>query len=230
MSGQISETGPTRAEIWDARHAAQGPIESKDADPTLVEEAATMTPGVALDLGAGDGRNAVWLAGHGWRVSAVDFSDVAIDRGQALAIAAGVEIDWRREDLLTWAPPAAAFDLVALFFIHLPEGERRGVYARAAAAVRPGGTLLVVGHDCSNLRDGFGGPQDPDVLFTPADIVRDLPARFTIIRAETVRRPGVPPPAPIDAIVRAVRAEIETVHETTRTIHQPPISAPSPPL
>lgn len=174
-----------------------------------------MTPGVALDLGAGDGRNAVWLAGHGWRVSAVDFSVVAIDRGKALATAAGVEIDWRHEDLLAWTPPTAAFDLVALFFIHLPQDERRVVYARAASAVRPGGTLLVVGHDRSNLREGFGGPQNPIVLFTPVDIVRDLPTGFTVMRAETVRRPCVPPPAPIDAIVRAVRSEIETVQETT---------------
>ena len=215
MSQQISETGPTRAEIWDARHAAQGPIESADADPTLVEEVAAMTPGIALDLGAGDGRNAIWLAGHGWRVSAVDFSAVAIDRGQALAIAAGVEIDWRREDLLAWTPPAAAFDLVALFFIHLPHDERRGVYAKAASAVRPGGTLLVVGHDRSNLRDGSGGPKDPDVLFTPDDIVRDLPIGFTVMRVETVRRLGVPPPAPIDAVVRAVRSKVEIVQETT---------------
>ena len=207
MSERPSGPGPTRAEIWDARHAAQRPIESADADPTLVEEVAAMTPGTALDLGAGDGRNAVWLAGHGWRVSAVDFSAVAIDRGQALATAAGVEIDWRREDLSAWTPPVAAFDLVVLFFIHLPQDERRGVYARAASAVKSGGTLLVVGHDRSNLRDGSGGPQDPDVLFTPGDIARDLPAGFTIIRAETARRAGAPPPAPIDAIVRAARLE-----------------------
>ena len=214
MTGRPTEPGPTRAQMWDARHAAQRPIESEDADPTLVAEVTAMTPGAALDLGAGDGRNAVWLAGRGWRVSAVDFSAVAIDRGRALATAAGVEIDWRREDLLVWTPPAARFDLVTLFFIHLPTAERLGVYGRAASAVKPGGTLLVVGHDRSNLADGFGGPQDPDVLFTPADIVRDLPARFSVIRAETARRPGVPPPAPIDAIVRAVRTEIQTAEGT----------------
>jgi SAM-dependent methyltransferase len=215
VSERPSEPGPTRAEIWDARHGVHSPIESADADPTLVEEVVAMTPGMALDLGAGDGRNAVWLAGHGWRVTAVDFSEVAIDRGKSLAMAAGVAIDWRREDLLVWTPPTAAFDLVVLFFIHLPEGERQGVYARAASAVKSGGTLLVVGHDRSNLRDGFGGPQDPDVLFTPPDIVRDLPTGFTVMRAETVRRPGVPSPAPIDAIVRAVRSEIEIVQEST---------------
>jgi SAM-dependent methyltransferase len=215
MSGKTSEPSPTRAEIWDARHAASGPIESADADPTLVEEVSSMTPGLALDLGAGDGRNALWLAGHGWRVSAVDFSVVAIDRGKALGASAGVKIDWHHEDLLAWTPPTAEFDLVALFFIHLPEDERRVVYTRAASAVRPGGTLLVVGHDRSNLRDGFGGPQDPDVLFTPVDIVRDLPTGFTVMRAETVRRPGVPSPAPLDAIVRTVRSDIDTVQQTT---------------
>ena len=87
------------------------------------------------------------------------------------------------------------------------------VYERAASAVKSGGTLLVVGHDRSNVRDGFGGPQDPAVLFAPADIVRDLPARFTIIRATSVRRPGVPPPAPIDAIVRALRSDVDTAQE-----------------
>ena len=206
MSGERPSGGePTRAELWDARHAARDPIESADADPTLATAAATMTPGTALDLGAGDGRNAVWLAEHGWRVTAVDFSAVAIERARALAARRGVDVDWRREDLLAWVPPAAAFDLVVLFFIHLPSDERHLVYANAAAAVRPGGTLLVVGHDRSNLADGIGGPQDPDVLFTPLDIVRDLPAGFTVTRAETVRRPGTPPPAPIDAVVCAVR-------------------------
>ena len=73
----------------------------------------------------------------------------------------------------------------------------------------------MVGHDRSNLRDGSGGPNDPDVLFTPVDIVRDLPAGFTVMRAETVRRPGVPPPAPIDAIVRAIRSDVAIAPETT---------------
>jgi SAM-dependent methyltransferase len=205
VNGGSKEPAPTRAELWDARHAAQDPIESAEADPTLVEEAASLLPGTALDLGAGDGRNAVWLAERAWRVTAVDFSAVAIHRGRALAATSGVDVEWRLEDLLGWVPPIAAFDLVALFFIHLPSDERRRVYANAAAAVRPGGTLLVVGHDRSNLGDGAGGPQDPDVLFTPAEIVRDLPAGFTVTRAATVRRTGSSAPAPIDAIVRAVR-------------------------
>ncbi len=101
------------------------------------------------------------------------------------------------------------FDLVVLMFIHLPTAERRAVYARAATAVAPGGTLLVVAHDRSNLVDGVGGPQDPEVLFTPAEIASDLPPAFSVMRAATMRRPGSEAPAPIDAVLIA-RREPET--------------------
>jgi SAM-dependent methyltransferase len=202
-----SERPLSRRELWDERHAAREPIESAEADPTLVEEIGSMAPGTALDLGAGDGRNAVWLAGRGWRVTAVDFSTVALDRGRALAASVGVEVDWSLADLLEWIPPAGAFDLVALFFIHLPPEERRPVYARAAAAVARGGTLLVVAHDRSNLTDGVGGPQDPAVLFTPDEIARELPAAFEVERADVVRRPLAAGPGPLDAVVRAVRRD-----------------------
>ena len=164
-----------------------------------------MTPGTALDLGAGDGRNAVWLAERGWRVTAVDFSAVALDRGRALAATVGVELEWRLADLLEWTPGPEEFDLVTLFFIHLPPDDRHVVYARAAAAVRRGGTLLVVGHDRSNLTSGVGGPQEPAVLFSPGEIVADLPAGFTVERVDVVRRPSSPDPAPLDAVVRARR-------------------------
>ena len=200
-----AEPRRTRHELWDERHASRDPIESPDADPTLVEEVGSLAPGTALDLGAGDGRNAVWLAERGWQVTAVDFSSVALDRGRALAARVGVEVDWRLADLLEWTPPAGAFDLVALFFIHLPPGERRPVYARAAAAVANGGTLLVVGHDRSNLTDGVGGPQDPAVLFTPREIADELPADFTVERADVVGRSSPTRPAPLDAVVRALR-------------------------
>jgi SAM-dependent methyltransferase len=200
-----ADSSQRQAELWDERHASRDPIESPDADPTLIEEIEAMTPGTALDLGAGDGRNAVWLAERGWRVTAVDFSAVALDRGRALAAMVGVELEWQLADLLEWTPQAESFDLVALFFIHLPPDERRVVYARAAAAVRRGGTLLVVGHDRSNLTSGVGGPPDPAVLFSPGDIVRDLPAGFTVERADVARRPPSTGPAPLHAVVRAKR-------------------------
>jgi SAM-dependent methyltransferase len=161
VSDRDQRSGPSRRALWDERHAARDPIESFEPDPTLVDEIGSLRPGRALDLGAGDGRNAIWLASQGWHVTAVDFSQVALDRGRALATARGVRVEWQLADLLEWSPGASRFDLVTLFFIHLPPDERRDVYARAAAAVAPGGTLLIVGHDRTNLADGVGGPQDP---------------------------------------------------------------------
>jgi 2-polyprenyl-3-methyl-5-hydroxy-6-metoxy-1,4-benzoquinol methylase len=204
VSDRDQRSGPSRRALWDERHAARDPIESFEPDLTLVDEIGSLRPGRALDLGAGDGRNAIWLASQGWHVTAVDFSQVALDRGRALATARGVRVEWQLADLLEWSPGASRFDLVTLFFIHLPPDERRDVYARAAAAVAPGGTLLIVGHDRTNLADGVGGPQDPTVLFTPGEVAADL-AGFTVDRAEVVRRRAPDGGGPIDAIVRAVR-------------------------
>jgi 2-polyprenyl-3-methyl-5-hydroxy-6-metoxy-1,4-benzoquinol methylase len=204
VSDREQRSDPSRRALWDERHAARQPIESFEPDPTLVDEIGSLRPGRALDLGAGDGRNAIWLAIQGWQVTAVDFSQVALDRGRALATASGVRVEWQLADLLEWSPGASRFDLVTLFFIHLPSDERRDVYARAAAAVAPGGTLLIVGHDRTNLVDGVGGPQDPTVLFTPGEVAADL-AGFRVDRAEVVRRRVLDGDGPIDAIVRAVR-------------------------
>jgi SAM-dependent methyltransferase len=204
MSTDDRVADPTRQQMWDERHAAREPIESPEPDPTLVEEIGPLAPGRALDLGAGDGRNAVWLAAQGWDVTAVDFSRVAFDRGRSLADRAGVEVDWALEDLLSWAPPPRAFDLVCLFFIHLPSDERRAVYARAAEAVAPGGSLLVVAHDRTNLERGGPGPQDPAVLFTAPEITGDLDG-FAVLRAGTVERPAGDGRVAVDAVVRAVR-------------------------
>jgi SAM-dependent methyltransferase len=181
------DTTKTRRQMWDERHAAREPIESHEPDPTLADVAGGLAPGRALDLATGDGRNAIWLATRGWDVTAVDFSAVALERARASADAVGVAILWVDADLLEWRPEPRSFDLVAVMFLHLPPGERAGVYARAAEAVAPGGRLLVVGHDRSNLTHGAGGPQDPDVLFTAAEIARDLPG-LAIERTDTVAR------------------------------------------
>jgi len=204
-----SEAAPTevtedRRAHWDARHAAHEPIELIEVDPSLDEEIAGLAPGRALDLGTGDGRNAVWLARRGWRVTGVDFSSVGLERARTRARVAGVTVDWELADLLKWRPPARAFDLVVLFFIHLAADERRAVHQTAVEAVAPGGTLLIVGHDRSNLIAGTGGPQDPAVLFTAAEVASELPG-LTIRRAEAVRRPVAGDRWRIDAVVRAVR-------------------------
>ena len=194
----------TRQQLWDERHSAGEPIESHEPDPTLADVAGGLTPGRALDLAAGDGRNAIWLAANGWDVTAVDFSAVAIGRASAAAEAVGVTVRWVNADLLEWRPEPRSFDLVALMFLHLPPSERGPIYARAAEAVAAGGRFLVVGHDRTNLTDGAGGPQDPDVLFTADEIAHDL-ADFDIARAETVARDLGDGRRALDAVVVARR-------------------------
>ena len=98
----------TEREIWDERHAAHDPIESRDPDATLASAIEGLVPGRALDLATGDGRNAVLLARKGWRVTAVDFSAVAIDRARRSASVTGVAVDWIEADLLDWRPPSRA--------------------------------------------------------------------------------------------------------------------------
>jgi SAM-dependent methyltransferase len=167
---------------------------------------AGLRPGAALDLACGAGRNAVWLAERGWRVTAVDFSEVALRMARSLAAERRVAVDWIEADVALWLPPARAYDLVCVFYLQLPAAERRIALARAAEAVRAGGTLLVVGHDLLNLTEGWGGPTQADVLFTPDDVVADIGGGLAIERAERVRRPVADPAATREAIDALVRA------------------------
>ena len=199
-----SDERTSRQQMWDERHGARDPIESHEPDPSLAALLSGLAPGRALDLASGDGRNAIWLARQGWDVTAVDFSTVALERARSSAVAAGVDVDWVFADLVEWRPAPRSFDLVAVMFLHLPREERRPVYAAAADAVTPGGLLLVVGHDLSNLTGGAGGPQDPKVLFTPTEITADL-VDFTTETAETVKRDLGDGRQAIDAVVLARR-------------------------
>ena len=174
---------------WDARYAASPDLVwTGEPNRFVVEELAPLPPGTALDLAAGEGRNAVWLAANGWRVTAVDFSPVAVERGRRLAEERAVSVRWQVGDVLEYVPPAEAFDVVLVAYLHLPAAELTGVLSRARTALAPGGTLLVVGHDVTNLTDGVGGPPDPGLLYTPDGIVAGLDG-LRIRRAETVRRP-----------------------------------------
>nr|WP_204343164.1 class I SAM-dependent methyltransferase [Micromonospora terminaliae] len=154
----------------------------------VVESVSGLTPGAALDLAAGEGRNAVWLAEQGWRVTAVDFSPVAVGRGRELAAGRGVEVEWRVADVTAYRPVPGSYDLVLISYLHLPADDFAVVLAAAKQALRPGGSLVVVGHDLANLSGGTGGPQDPAVLLTPEAVVDGL-AGLHIRRAETARRP-----------------------------------------
>lgn len=190
-----------RAEDWNARYAAEElwPIEP---NVSVAAVGPGLAPGRALDLACGEGRNAIWLAQHGWNVTAVDFASVAIDRARTRAEHADVEVAFAVADLLDYDMPAASFDFVLLCFLQLPDHERRGVWARAAAAVAPGGTLLVIGHDTRNVADGVGGPKDASVCYTAADITAVVGATLQIEEAHEVLRVKDAGTA-IDCLVRA---------------------------
>jgi SAM-dependent methyltransferase len=188
---------------WDERHS-HGDFEGDGPNPTLVAGVAGLAPGSALELAAGSGTNAVWLASQGWRTTAVDWSPVGLANGRAKADEAAVEVEWLERDLFVWAPPPRSVDLVVIVYLHVPPNERAVIYPHAAAAVAPGGRLLIVGHDKLNATEGEGGPPDTVRLFTADEIAAELlvvDPTLVIERSEVVRR--IPPPgrAPIDSLL-----------------------------
>lgn len=192
---------------WDERYAASELVWGAGPNRFLVEEVTELRPGTGLDVACGEGRNAIWLASIGWHVVGVDFSMVGLDKARQLATRRGVTMDWVHADLTTWEPPST-YDLVEVMYLHLPVDLRHNVLARMAKSVAPGGTMLVVAHDLTNLTEGFGGPQDPAVLYGPDDVVGDIGCVLTIERAERVRRPVTTPEGDavaIDVLVRAHR-------------------------
>ena len=194
-----------KREDWDRRYSGAENLWSAKPNRFLVAEVAELAPGRALDLACGEGQNAIWLASLGWRVRGVDYSEVAIAKARARAARDGVEVEFLCEDLVEHEPEPAAFDLVLLLYLHFSAAERRLVLERAAGALAPGGTLVLIGHDLLNLTEGVGGPSDPTLLFTPADIAAELPG-LEIEKAERVLRDvaGEERPA-IDALVRAAK-------------------------
>jgi len=185
---------------WDERYAETELLWSATPNGFVAEEAGPLAPGAALDLACGEGRNARWLAGLGWQVTAVDFSPVALARGRASGGQGGADVDWVEADVLTWRP-GRTYDLVLLAYLQLTEPQRRQVLITAADATAPAGSLLVVAHDRRNLGGGTGGPQDPSLLWTPGEVSRP---DFTVVRCETAERP-VEDLVALDTVVRLVR-------------------------
>lgn len=179
-------------EDWDRRYAERELVWSAGPTQVVAEFARDLPPGRALDLAAGEGRNALWLGERGWRVTAVDFSRVALDRAAGLArdrLSDPDAVQLVRADLAAYRPPSEAFDLVLVVYLQVPAELRRTVLGAAASALAPGGRLLVLAHDSENLARGHGGPSNPAVLYTAADVVRDIDGRgLTVLRAERIRR------------------------------------------
>jgi SAM-dependent methyltransferase len=172
------------AGAWDERYAATDLVWSAGPNQFVESELGGLTPGRALDLACGEGRNARWLADRGWQVTGLDFSAVGIEKARRLA----PEVDWQVGDALAAELPGD-LDLVVIAYLQLPRDQRAAAVRRALDALRPGGRLLVVAHDSTNLTEGTGGPQDPAVLYTAEDVLGDLAGRdVEVLRAERVAR------------------------------------------
>jgi SAM-dependent methyltransferase len=190
---------------WDERYSGSNLVWSSTPNQWVEQITAGLPPGRVLDLAGGEGRNALWLADRGWKATVVDFSQVALDRASNLAAERFGDQDDRltteRADLLTYQPEPDSFDLVLVVYLHLVADARRTVLRMAAAAVAPGGLLLVAAHDSTNLTNGVGGPQDPKVLYTAEDIAADLAGcGLDIERTGTVARTVVTEDGPRDAL------------------------------
>lgn len=179
---------------WNERYATSELVWSAEPNRFLSPEVEGLRAGRALDLACGEGRNAVWLAAQGWQTTGVDFSETGLEKAAGLAGARGVDTQttWVLADVTSWQPDGI-YDLVVVFYLQLPQPQRRAAMGVAARALGPGGTLVVVGHDTDNLVRGVGGPPDPAVLFSPDDLAEDLAASgvadLVIERATQVERP-----------------------------------------
>ncbi|WP_262849449.1 class I SAM-dependent methyltransferase [Mumia quercus] len=194
---QDQPTDPT--EFWEQRYGGSDRVWSGNPNPLLVREVADLTPGSALELGCGEGADAVWLATQGWTVTGVDISQTALDRAAAHAADAGVadRTTWERHELGTTFPDGT-YDLVSAQFLQSPVAlDQDGILRRAAQAVAPGGTLLVVMHGGWPSWAGAHEHPVPDARFPTLDEVLtalDLPAdEWSHVTVEAVESASTSP-------------------------------------
>lgn len=201
------------AAFWDERYAGSERVWSGEPNAVLVAEVADLAPGTALEVGSGEGGDAVWLAARGWTVTAIDVSRVGLDRVAARAAAEGVaeRVTTTQVDVLH-EPVPGTHDLVTVHFLQLPADIRPRILAELAGAVAPGGRLLLVGHDPDGMPEELAGHHPPEFFATADELVDELGAAlagWTVEVAERRTRTGAQPagrPAfRYDAVLRARR-------------------------
>ena len=173
---------------WDARYRDSELVWSAGPNQFVEQCCRGLEPGRAIDLGAGEARNTIWLAEQGWNATAVDYSAVALDKARRLAERRGVEITAEVADLTSYIPAPGGYDLVVVAYLQLVDAELTPILRRAAAAVAPGGTFVLVAHDHDNLEHGHGGPQHAAVLTTTEQVVAAVGDDLVVDRADVVER------------------------------------------
>lgn len=197
-----------KRDSWNERYRAVDLVWGTEPNRFVAEALGRRKPtGRALDLACGEGRNAIWLAKQGWKMSAIDYSDVAVDRGRQIAAAEGVDLEWICEDVTSALLPSHAFDLIVISYLQVPREDMQAVLARVADALASEGQLFMIGHALRNLTEGTGGPQHPSVLWNPEALAKEIVAvGLRVGRCEEVMRPvevdGGPQSA-IDVLVDA---------------------------
>lgn len=198
-------------ETWDARYAESDRIWSGRPNQRLVEEVTDLTPGRALDVGCGEGADAVWLAERGWRVTALDVSEVALARVREHAAESGISdrVETLHHDLVGGGPAPGRYDLVSVFFFQPLSSQFAGLYGGLADLVDPGGSLLVVGHHPDDVATGARRPHGPQLMFPPEQVVETLdPDYWEVVTEAAPTRTMDGPEGPVtvrDTVVRAVR-------------------------
>ncbi len=193
---------------WDDRYGDPAFVWSVGPNATVEKYLTGVVPGTALDVGAGECRNAIWLATQGWTVTAVDFSRAGLDKGRKLAADRGVEVTFVAEDVRTYEMREQVWDLVLISYLQIPNPDRLDVLTRAARAVRPDGLFMVVAHDRTNVTQGWGGPPDESVCYSVAETTSVLDG-FDVQIAGVIEREVATDSGPrlaLDTLVVAHRA------------------------
>jgi ubiquinone/menaquinone biosynthesis C-methylase UbiE len=191
---------------WDERYSKSEYVWTDTVNQFVQQYLSDLPPGSAVDLGAGEGRNAVWLARRGWSVTAVDFSAVGLDKGHRLAADHEVDVEWVVADATTWQSPRPV-DLVVLSYLQLEVDDRRTAVEHAASWLAPGGRVFVIAHDQSNVEHGVGGPPSTAVCYDVAETVSwvdGLSIPLVVDVAEVAQR-RVGDEVALDTLVIAVR-------------------------
>jgi len=206
-SPNVDHRPPHGEQAWDDRYRVKPEIWSGNPNAVLVAEATDLLPGTALDAGAGEGGDAIWLAARGWKVTAADISGVAIERAAKRASDHGVAITWLHADLAK-VPAPATYDLVTTHFLHVPKSDQQSLFRHLAAAVAPGGTLLVVGHDHTDMAK-MPHPGLAEFGWTAHEVAATLGDGWTVEAAQARPRQGAGPDGDEvtlhDAVLRARR-------------------------
>lgn len=209
--GGLDTTAGSHAETWDAfydRSGHGGPVWSGHPNGSLVAEVAGLEPGTALDVGCGEGADAIWLAHQGWKVTALDPSAVALDRAAIAAAEAEATITWVHGGLIETATQLGPFDLVSVHYGVVPLADQARAIRLLCRAVAPGGTLLVAHHELHLAHDGRAVARADNLL--PDDVAAKLTDEWHVENHQRRARPGAPrrgTPNIRDIVLRAHRLE-----------------------